>query len=144
MTRQKPPVLDAAELERESREGMAYGGRSLMDVDPGLLRASSKKLPAGITESMMVALRWLGTRGEGIFRRDDRLLASGEISRAMRGTWERLRDRGFLDQTQRGGLRVNESGHGLIRLYPPPQEELPGDGRHRDGTGRVFRHDGAE
>lgn len=52
---------------------------------------------ASLTAAQVKALRWLANRGgEGMFNKNNVLLARGELAAVMRTTWNRLCDAGMV------------------------------------------------
>lgn len=60
---------------------------------------------------MKSALLWLRNRnGDGVFQRNQVLLAAGEDAPVMRSTWNRLADAGMVERYAERRLRVTAAG----------------------------------
>ncbi|MGE0425285.1 MAG: hypothetical protein AB7O88_23705 [Reyranellaceae bacterium] len=67
------------------------------------------------SQSQLSALKWLVNRnGDGVFDRNQVLVAGGERAPVMRGTWNRLADLGFVEPyLERRRLRVTAAGRAV-------------------------------
>lgn len=64
------------------------------------------------TKAQLAALKWLINRNsDGVFDRNNVLMAGGERAPIMRSTWNALRDLGFVElYLNNRRLRVTETG----------------------------------
>jgi len=64
------------------------------------------------TDAQLAALKWLRNRnGDGVFDRNQVLLAAGERAPVMRATWSRLEALGLVERYQNNRrLRATDAG----------------------------------
>ncbi len=66
------------------------------------------------TANMLSALKWLRSRnGDGVFDRNQVLIAAGEHAPVMRSTWNKLAAEGLIEFYAKRRLRVTDSGRAV-------------------------------
>lgn len=84
-----------------------------------------------LTKPQRAALLWLRNRGwEGVFQKNQVLLAAGELAPVMRSTWNKLIELGYVENVpnQKRRIRVTTIGGGLDLRGIEESSAMPDDG----------------